>query len=96
MPASSRANGQHRGISKRAITDRRSRKLDGVRLEVPASHGNKYGYPIGGIVVETSRDRCLVRLDITCEERWHPSALVRRWIQPDVERLSDDLAGLAA
>ena len=63
-------------------------------LQVPASHGNKYGYGTEGVVITTANNRCLVRLDHTDEERWHPSALVRRWVRPDVEGLSHELAQL--
>ena len=24
--------------------------------------------------------RCLIKLDITDEERWHPTSLIRRWL----------------
>jgi hypothetical protein len=86
------------GISKRhrAAASLRCKgdDLEGLRVEVPASHGNKYGYSTGATIVATSHSRCLIRLDITSEERWHPAALVQRWINPDVERLSSALCEL--
>ena len=61
---------------------------------MPASHGNKYGYATEAVVISTSHNRCLIRLDITCEEYWHPKGLIRRWMRPDVDTLSSELARL--
>lgn len=63
-------------------------------MKVPASHANKYGYATEGEVVCVEQGRCLVRLDITLEERWCPAALVRRWVKPDVSLLGARLARL--
>ena len=64
--------------------------------KVPASHGNKYGYGEEAVVVSVSQQRVLIRLDITAEERWHPMALVRKWIRSDVESLGSEFTRLFA
>uniref|UniRef100_A0A7S0HQA6 Uncharacterized protein n=1 Tax=Phaeocystis antarctica TaxID=33657 RepID=A0A7S0HQA6_9EUKA len=78
----------------------------GTRVGVPSSHPNKYGYATTAVVVNVSgRGRCLLRLDITHEERWEPSKLVQKWIvqgrrelacktppPPDVNSLAGALA----
>ena len=71
--------------------------LVGMLVNVPQSHGNKYGYATRGVILEQQRSRCLIRLDITDEERWHPTTLVRRWLHvsgKDVEKLSTQLSGV--
>ena len=39
--------------------------LVGMLVNVPQSHGNKYGYATRGVILEQQRSRCLIRLDIT-------------------------------
>ena len=71
--------------------------LVGMLVNVPQTHGNEYGYATRGVILEQQRSRCLIRLDITDEERWHPTTLVRRWLHvsgKDVEKLSTQLSGV--
>jgi len=95
-PATDPLSLQRRGMIRKKSVAHTADPRVGCRVKVPATHPNKYGYATEATIISMTNSRCRIRLDITCEERWHSVGLVRRWMRPhDVESLSSELALVA-
>ena len=79
------------------IAKRRTRV--GTRIRCELRIGSNVRMPSGAhreaLIAAVAGGQCLLRRKDSGEADWYPAALVRRWVLPDMDSLSDELSGAA-